>query len=149
MSREELYKLVWAEPMRNIAKRFGISDVALAKRCRKMNIPVPGRGHWTRQQAGYKVAPPPLPAWKKTYSSEIAIRRTEKHAPPPIEEAEEGKELIEFEKDPKNRIVVSRVLEEPHPLILPTRKVLERAKPDDRGLLVAGPGTSCRTRECR
>ena len=45
LNREELYKLVWAEPMRDVAKRFGISDVALAKKCRKMKIPVPGRGN--------------------------------------------------------------------------------------------------------
>src|SRR5262245_1766044 len=33
--REDLYDQVWAEPMRTVAKRYGVSDVALAKICRK------------------------------------------------------------------------------------------------------------------
>jgi hypothetical protein len=42
--RDELYNLVWSKPMRQVAGRYGISDVALAKICKKLNIPVPGRG---------------------------------------------------------------------------------------------------------
>jgi hypothetical protein len=38
-SRQELFDLVWSEPTRTIAKRLGISDVGLAKACRRA---VPG-----------------------------------------------------------------------------------------------------------
>jgi hypothetical protein len=31
LTRAELYNLVWSEPMRMLAPRFGLSDVALAK----------------------------------------------------------------------------------------------------------------------
>ncbi len=41
MRREELHKLVWAEPMQTVAKSIGISDVALAKQCRRASVPVP------------------------------------------------------------------------------------------------------------
>ena len=34
LTRQELYDMVWATPMSSLAKDFGISDVALAKRCR-------------------------------------------------------------------------------------------------------------------
>lgn len=44
LSREDLYELVWSKPMADLAKDFGISDVALAKRCRRLGVPVPGRG---------------------------------------------------------------------------------------------------------
>ena len=44
MSREALYELAWSKPMRELAKDFGISDVALAKRCRRLATTVPGRG---------------------------------------------------------------------------------------------------------
>ena len=44
LSRDDLYELVWSKPMRDLAKDFGISDVGLAKRCRRLGIPVPGRG---------------------------------------------------------------------------------------------------------
>lgn len=45
-TRLELYELVWSGPLRKLAKRFGVSDVAIAKRCRKSNIPLPGLGCW-------------------------------------------------------------------------------------------------------
>ena len=41
VARAELYELVWSTPLRRVAKEFGISDVALAKRCRRMAIPLP------------------------------------------------------------------------------------------------------------
>jgi len=41
--------------MIKVAKKYGISDVGLAKICRRNNIPVPPRGFWARRQAGYKV----------------------------------------------------------------------------------------------
>lgn len=50
-TRRELYDLVWSEPMRTLATRFGISDVALAKTCSKADIPIPYRGYWNRKQA--------------------------------------------------------------------------------------------------
>jgi hypothetical protein len=34
-TRLELYNLVWSEPMRDASARFEISDVGLAKACRK------------------------------------------------------------------------------------------------------------------
>src|SRR5580704_16101629 len=60
VSREDLYELVWSKPMRELAKDFGISDVALAKRCRRLAIPVPGRGYWARLDAGQKPYRPQL-----------------------------------------------------------------------------------------
>jgi hypothetical protein len=41
-ARRDLYDLVWKEPVRAIAKRLGVSDVGLAKVCRKADIPLPG-----------------------------------------------------------------------------------------------------------
>lgn len=60
-TREELYALVWAEPVRTVAERLGISDVALAKACRKNDIPIPPRGHWAKVEAGKKTYKFPLP----------------------------------------------------------------------------------------
>src|SRR4051794_33318137 len=60
-TREELYRLVWAEPTRTVAQRLGISDVALVKHCKKMKLPVPGRGYWAKRAAGHKMKSQPLP----------------------------------------------------------------------------------------
>jgi len=43
VTRQELHDLAWSEPMRTLAKRFGISDVAPAKTCRQMHVPTPPR----------------------------------------------------------------------------------------------------------
>lgn len=60
-TRNELYELVWSQPLRTLAKRFGISDVALGKRCRIANIPRPGPGYWARKEAGKPVPLTKLP----------------------------------------------------------------------------------------
>lgn len=44
MKRTELYKLVWSKPMTKLGAELGISDVGLAKACRRHAIPVPPRG---------------------------------------------------------------------------------------------------------
>jgi len=62
LSREHLYELVWSKPMRDLAEDFGISDVGLAKRCRLLGIPDPGRGYWERVDAGQQPYCPKLPS---------------------------------------------------------------------------------------
>jgi hypothetical protein len=62
-NRDELYQKVWSEPMRKLAKQYEMSDVGLAKICRKLSIPLPGRGYWAKKTAGKRVkAIPPLPS---------------------------------------------------------------------------------------
>ncbi len=55
LSRRQLYALVWSAPMQRLAKQVGISDVALAKTCRKADVPVPERGYWNKLQAGKRL----------------------------------------------------------------------------------------------
>ncbi|MEW8349345.1 MAG: hypothetical protein AB2687_13645 [Candidatus Thiodiazotropha taylori] len=59
--RKELYELVWEEPRTKLAKRLGLSDVAIGKACRKAGIPMPPAGHWAKKAAGKHVARLPLP----------------------------------------------------------------------------------------
>jgi predicted transcriptional regulator of viral defense system len=47
--REVLEKEVWAEPIRRLAKKYGVSDVAIHKHCKKMGIKLPGRGYWAKK----------------------------------------------------------------------------------------------------
>src|SRR5665213_3998624 len=60
VSRQDLYDQVWATPMMQLAEQYGISGNGLAKICRRLVIPVPGRGYWARKQAGQKVSQVPL-----------------------------------------------------------------------------------------
>ena len=61
LSRRELHELVWSEPLRTLAAKLGISDVGLAKACRRAHVPVPERGHWQKRRAGKKSSQTPLP----------------------------------------------------------------------------------------
>ena len=38
-----LYEVVWVEPTQTVAKRYGITDVMLAKVCRQLQVPKPPR----------------------------------------------------------------------------------------------------------
>jgi hypothetical protein len=60
-TREKAYELAWSEPMRDLAKRFGLSDVGLKKALQKADIPLPPQGHWNRVHAGKAVLRAKLP----------------------------------------------------------------------------------------
>jgi hypothetical protein len=44
LTRQSLYEFVRSTPKSELATQFGISDVALAKRCKQVDVPVPYRG---------------------------------------------------------------------------------------------------------
>lgn len=60
--REELYRQVWEKPLLKVAEEYGVSAVALGKTCRKLSVPVPGRGYWAKLAHGHAaMKKPPLP----------------------------------------------------------------------------------------
>lgn len=44
-----LEELIWKVPMTTLAKEFGVTDRAIAKRCKKLGIQTPPIGYWRRQ----------------------------------------------------------------------------------------------------
>lgn len=129
-TREELYELVWQQPLQRLAERFDITDVGLAKTCRRSGIPVPPRGSWARKAAGQDVERPPLPPSKVT----APIRLRHRVAGDPAV-ASALHELIDRENQVANRIVVAGRLSKPHPLVEQTRDALQFAKAEYDGLL--------------
>ncbi|WP_413705216.1 hypothetical protein [Pseudomonas sp. Pseusp16] len=55
----ELFEKVWQTPMVKLAHDIGVSDVAVAKACRKAGIPLPGRGHWAKSEKQRQRKPKP------------------------------------------------------------------------------------------
>src|SRR5688572_7105713 len=55
LTRKELYDLVWSNSMVSLSKIYNISDNGLRKICKRMNVPLPGNGHWMKLQFGKKV----------------------------------------------------------------------------------------------
>lgn len=76
LQREALYKEVWSMPIMQLAKKYGISDVALAKICRNMEIPLPPRGYWAKHAYGHAVRRAPLKTLSEKGRAEIAIDKT-------------------------------------------------------------------------
>lgn len=59
-NREKLYDEIWSKPVVEVAIQYGVSDVAIHKICKSLNVPAPPRGYWTKLRAGEKVERTPL-----------------------------------------------------------------------------------------
>ena len=64
ITREELYKLIWKEPVTKVAEKMGVPAPILRKYCNRLNIPTPSSGYWSKLQFGKPVEIPPLPAFE-------------------------------------------------------------------------------------
>jgi hypothetical protein len=134
LTREELYELVWVEPIMKLARRYGLSDRGLAKICDRMGIPVPGRGYWAKVQSGQSLPQPKLPKIKAGQQSRVVLSKDAKNH-------EEGQEydavsaLVASEALPENQITVPEELTDPHPLVQKTAKSLRGAGANDYGLV--------------
>lgn len=62
--RGAVYERVWSQPVRDVAKGYGISGVRLGKVCRALSIPVPPRGYRARVRSGEAVRKPALPSMR-------------------------------------------------------------------------------------
>jgi hypothetical protein len=133
LKREALYKMVWSEPVSKLARGYGLSDRGLGKICKRLEIPVPGRGYWQMKKKGLKMPAPPLRPTKKLNATGAYIHRTSK----PRMDGEQDHEtcdLIKAEKLPETKITVPPSLNSPHSVIAITQRSLIGAKVDDRGL---------------
>jgi hypothetical protein len=120
--RDVLYEEVWAEPVEAVAKRYGVSGVALAKTCRRLHVPLPGRGYWAKKAHGQSPPKPPLPDF--TNPPRIARRHVwqqhrEAESPtrlrPDVYDA--AQKLIRAELSPENMIAVSEEHDHYPPLV--------------------------------
>lgn len=134
LTREQLYEQVWSEPTTHLAQRLGISDVALAKICRKLQVPKPKPGYWQQLRAGTTSEKPPLPT-VSTKSPTHVMLRAPTLSSPPRELRPEAAARIQEARDPANHIIVSKRLAKLHPLVEASRKALDRGEADEYGRL--------------
>ncbi|MEO7298366.1 MAG: hypothetical protein ABI042_07295 [Verrucomicrobiota bacterium] len=108
LTREELYEKVWSMPTTKVAAELGISDVAVKKRCKKLNVPKPPLGYWAKVAAGQTPKKMPLPSLP-TSASEAFVQTAEKPLPKTLSLPETTEQL--------------------HPLAMELMKTLKAAKP--------------------
>jgi hypothetical protein len=129
LNRKELYVQVWSIPISQLAKQYQISNVGLAKICKKLKIPVPGRGYWAKKG---KKKRPPLLSIKGV--PEFAVHKILPDNPNlKKEENDEIQALIAFEEKPENFIQVPEKLYSPHPLVAFTKQCLKIGHSDTYG----------------
>jgi hypothetical protein len=133
-NREKLYEEVWSEPVTKVAQRYGVSDVAIAKACRKLSVPVPGRGYWAKKASGYSVARRPLPRLERV----PVVVRLDPHPPKPSFPSEPA----DIDQIGQIEDLLSSGALDPHPgagvrhrLVTQTRNVLSHGFKDSRKIL--------------
>ena len=133
LTRQELYELVWKTPMRRLACQFGLSDVGLAKNCRRHAIPTPKPGYWAKKRHGKIVRRIPLPPGDDALITLGSYTDTPVPKPPKPSlvstffDPELGRQA---EIEAKGSIVVPDSLRSPHSLVERTRDGLVAASKD-------------------
>lgn len=123
VDRESLYLEVWTDPVIVVAQRYGISDVGLAKICKKLVIPLPTRGHWAKVKAGRVMKKIPLPKLKSEQNASVRLTRL---SPEAAEAKTESKQKAATIRKKIQEIAVSTELIDPHPLIKAASKRLKQ-----------------------
>jgi hypothetical protein len=137
-NREELYAEIWEQPLVKLAPKYGISAVALGKVCRKLQIPLPGRGYWVKKEFGKPVKRLPLPVEKNLpvvhrmkYPPAQSVSNSQTMSPEPEPTDPEFLRIVEIESrtiavDPDAKL---------HKLVTAAERVLKHARPDEKGIL--------------
>ena len=128
MKRSELYAKVWSTPMTKLAAELGISDVGLAKACRRHAVPAPPRGYWARLRAGQNPDQTPLPTLELDIAVHFATTDPDERA---RQKAAERKRIEALSVHAKTAMATVSVrfmenLENAHPLVKATQRYCER-----------------------
>lgn len=128
MKRSELYAKVWSTPMTKLAAELGISDVGLAKACRRHAVPAPPRGYWAKLRAGQKPDQIPLPTPELDVAVQFATSDPDERARQKIMERKRLDDLNAHVKIAVKTGVIkfAESLDNAHPLVKATQRYCDR-----------------------
>lgn len=130
LTRKQLYDKVWEQPMTKLAPTLWLSDVGLAKVCRKYEIPRPPVGYWAKLAHGKKVKRTELPELSNEDLGEIISFR------------ESFDKDVSVASRPKIIVEVPDKLTKPHPHVQSSRSRLKAAKTNSNGIIET-PKSGC------
>lgn len=122
LTRAELYELVWTSSSVQVAKSLGVSDVAIAKICKRYDIPKPPLGYWARVRAGQNIPRAPLSVPPASVPEMIEIGKVSFH---PTKPAAKVKSVIQ-----KGSLHIPDNVPLTHPLIKKTLSALSNTAKD-------------------
>ena len=130
LTREQFYERVWSTPMTQLAQELGLSDVAVAKTCRRLQVPTPPRGYWAKLAAGQNPKKTPLPKLPMVVErQDLALITAQLLHAPETAPAEPAlpKKLDRVEIPTDNRSL--------HPVARELRAALQNEQPNEKGML--------------
>jgi hypothetical protein len=135
--REQLYSEIWEAPLVKLGVKYGISAVALGKVARKLQIPLPGRGYWTKKDFGKPIEREPLPeatnlpVVHRMKTEATANKTTAPKAPEPTVQDPELLRIAEIEADSFPIDFAGKQ----HKIVSATARTLKQAQTDQRQTL--------------
>jgi hypothetical protein len=144
LTRQELYDLVWENPLSKLAKKYNLSDNGLRKVCKKLDIPLPKNGHWQKIQYNKKVSKEKLPL-NNTVETSITLKfRDNSETIINGIENELNQLTKEIKSELKETIIFPEKLTRPNQLIIDAKNDLKTKEPsyyhNIKGLLNTSPG---------
>lgn len=150
-NREELYAEVWEKPLISLVAKYGVSAVAIGKTCKKLQVPLPGRGYWAKKAHGHPVSRKPLPKIAEVprivrYQRPPSVNAVASPPPKPAFPVEE-EDKVEIDRIEQLLSAGVLIVKKPrkalrHPLIVAARNILSHAYAS-KGILQAPWNESC------
>lgn len=120
-SRQELYEIIWTNPITTTSEKYKISTSQIRKACLEMGIPLPDAGYWSKIKYGKKVKRKPLPSDYNGVQKYSFNEKTEGYT----NDLSPLNALIqEIESNPKLNHQVPEKITKPHPLIVAYKQSL-------------------------
>ena len=129
--RADLYEAVWSAPVTKVAKTYGISDVALRKVCKRLGVPLPQAGHWSKVAHGKPTYRPPLP--EGDYPAQY---RSSRHTEADDDELQRRLEAARTTAPPPLTLITRSRLPECHRIVQRTAVSLGKGYVGERGWTV-------------
>ena len=137
-NRVELYTEIWEPPLVKIAPKYGISAVALGKVCRKLQIPLPGRGYWVKKEFDKPVKRLPLPVAKNlpiVHRIKFPAAQGSSNSQAVLPEPEPTDPEYVRIKELESRTISVDPGARRHKLVIATERILKHAQANYRGIL--------------
>ena len=140
LTREQLYELVWREPMLRVAERFGVSSSYLARVCTELRVPRPARGYWAKLAFGKRPEKSALPAARSGDVTEWSpgaaigtIERAAKKAGAPLATNADTRSAVK--EGSRRTSSKKRAADECHPLIIGVKPLFLNTRATRTGIL--------------
>lgn len=124
-SREELYDLVWSEPVAHISRKYSINAVEIRQACKEMNIPLPKMGYWQKIKFGKALIVEKLP---KEHTGRVTMT---------FNSVQDGKK---HHRTVASEFIVPTKLTNPDKLIIAAKSEISKNKYKDKGRVYTNRG---------